>query len=39
MAGIGLRMDSVWEPDMVGADWLTAVMLTVFGEGIATGGV
>jgi hypothetical protein len=32
-------MDSVWDVEAVGLAWLTAVIVTVFGEGIAGGGV
>ncbi len=37
--GMGLRMDSVNEPDTVGVAWLTAVTVTVLGEGMVAGGV
>jgi hypothetical protein len=39
MVGSGLRIASVMEPEGEVEAWLTAVMVTVFGLGMAAGGV
>jgi len=39
IAGTGLRMLKVAEPEMLGEAWLTAVTVTLLFVGIAAGGV